>query len=519
MLQLPNKLRLKRRLSLYLDTFHGYSRTYVYRKPPNPAKTLWSFVTNGLALFCLLLITVSTTPEIQKAISPLVATITTYSPLKVFSPQGTIKETFSFVPGSAPRRFDMVDFQGLNILAFYDVPVNADGTLNMDVDGYQSLYTEEGAALFQRADANGTKALITLTQTYNDDILHLLNDRQVQENLFAAAAQELYNTGAEGIAINFEYTGAVDTAYRNKFTNFAKDMTNYLHSNIEHSLVAVVLPDNVEEKGIYDVKELSAGTDKTLVMAYNFAVPESQSAKITPPVFGFDSADYQKLISKMESVFLSRAAKEKLVIERAWYGNGNNYPLYNTDEVAANRDYSPGNTLHTPLSKNVIERLIADVPYAARDAARKNLPFIADALQRENILNENVLAYALATIQHETANTFEPIDEFKGRKSARRLGYEGGTNYYGRGFIQLTHLRNYQKIGRRIGMNDELVRHPEKASQPDVAAKVLAAYFKDFGIAKLVTEGNFVDARSLINPDYHGYMIAEVAWGFLYALS
>src|SRR5207244_2761453 len=106
-------------------------------------------------------------------------------------------------------------------------------------------------------------------------------------------------------------------------------------------------------------------------------------------------------------------------------------------------------------------------PVSSQQAAQKNLPLIAKALEEEHILTPNVLAYALATIEHETAGTFEPIDEIKGRKSARRLGYEGGTNYFGRGFIQLTHLRNYKKVGERIGMGDDLVKNPTLASRAD----------------------------------------------------
>lgn len=165
--------------------------------------------------------------------------------------------------------------------------------------------------------------------------------------------------------------------------------------------------------------------------------------------------------------------------------------------------------------QQVIERILLGIPDHAKEAAKRNLPYIIDALRQENILNDNVLAYAVATIEHETAETFEPIPEYNGPYHAWIYGYDGGTQYYGRGFIQLTHLKNYQDFGERIGLGDTLVTNPDVALQPDIAAKILAAFFKDNGIAKLATDGNFVAARTPINPDWNGRWIATLTTKYL----
>ena len=140
-----------------------------------------------------------------------------------------------------------------------------------------------------------------------------------------------------------------------------------------------------------------------------------------------------------------------------------------------------------------------------------NIPLIAEALKKEGILDSNVLAYALATIEHETDETFQPIGEIQGHFNARRYGYEGGSNYFGRGFIQITHLRNYRNFGERIGMGDQLVKNPELASTPEIAARILAAFFKDNNVANLASKGNFVAARTPINPDINARSVARLA--------
>jgi hypothetical protein len=84
------------------------------------------------------------------------------------------------------------------------------------------------------------------------------------------------------------------------------------------------------------------------------------------------------------------------------------------------------------------------------------------------------VAYALATIAHETAWTFLPIKEYraragtKGRANQDRYWLSG---YYGRGYVQLTWLRNYQKAAQKLGV--DLVKNPSLALRNDIAFKIL----------------------------------------------
>jgi predicted chitinase len=51
-----------------------------------------------------------------------------------------------------------------------------------------------------------------------------------------------------------------------------------------------------------------------------------------------------------------------------------------------------------------------------------------------------------------------------------------GYKYRGRGFIQITGKENYDKIGKAIGV--DLVNNPDLANDPEVAAKIIPAFFK-----------------------------------------
>lgn len=441
----------------------------------------------------------------KEMVSPIASSIKNIYQLAQYQ---KTSESFSFAPGSSANKLKKVDLKDLDYLAFFDVPVSKDGDLNTESKGYKSLYSKTTKNLFESARYQGTKILLTFTQE-NKAVVNFLNSPSAQQNFIDQAIVEITDSGALGVAIDFEYRGNTPKEYQQKFNDFIARLNDKLHQEISGSYVTVVVPESQVESGIYDIESLSKNSDRLLVMADGFAVPEVKNGDHINPVYGYKEESYWEKISTSLNNFLNKSQKEKLVLERAWYGNGDNYPLYvPNSKPPKEAEKKPARVL---LDKETVNKLAAGVPAKAREAARRNIPLIGKALEAEGILDSNVLAYALATIEHETAGTFEPLEEFKGRFSARRLGYEGGTNYFGRGFVQLTHLRNYKIIGERIGMGDKLAENPELAGDPEVAAKILAAFFKDNNVASLASRGQFVAARMPVNPDINGRKVANLA--------
>ena len=139
------------------------------------------------------------------------------------------------------------------------------------------------------------------------------------------------------------------------------------------------------------------------------------------------------------------------------------------------------------------------------------------------------LAYILATIKHETANTFRPIEEY-GKGRGRPYGeLVNGHRYYGRGYVQLTWYENYLRMTKRLnqqGIECDLVNNPEQTLQPDIASaitfigmsegqftgKKLADYFNEY-------DENPIDARKIINGKDKAKMIAGYYHEFNKALS
>lgn len=136
------------------------------------------------------------------------------------------------------------------------------------------------------------------------------------------------------------------------------------------------------------------------------------------------------------------------------------------------------------------------------------------------------LAYCLATAYHETAYTMMPIAEY-GRGKGRKYGVPVPPYnhiYYGRGYVQLTWSYNYVKAGDIL--NVDLLRYPDKAMDPKIAADVLyygmkQGWFTGRKLSDYIagTKKDYVNARRIVNGTDKATTIGEHAVKFENALS
>lgn len=98
---------------------------------------------------------------------------------------------------------------------------------------------------------------------------------------------------------------------------------------------------------------------------------------------------------------------------------------------------------------------------------------IIRAFDRYGDKDVNKLAYILATARHESY--FKPIEERRASPNQTTVYQLQNaywyTGYYGRGFVQLTHLNNYKKMSAFLGI--DLVKQPQLALNPKYAARIM----------------------------------------------
>ena len=144
----------------------------------------------------------------------------------------------------------------------------------------------------------------------------------------------------------------------------------------------------------------------------------------------------------------------------------------------------------------------------------------------------NEAAYMLATAYHETAHTMQPIEEYgKGRgrdygkrlKMSRKPYSDTLPIYYGRGYVQLTWYENYEKAGKKVGV--DLLNEPGWALSAPIAAKIMReGMIEGWFTGKKLNDyvglrtADYVSARRIINGMDKAQFIAGYAVVFELAL-
>lgn len=251
------------------------------------------------------------------------------------------------------------------------------------------------------------------------------------------------------------------------------------------------------------------------------------------------------------------------------------------DEAAAQ---APAATTTTsPQMQAAIDAWLAAVPQDQQEEAAANLPRIVQACADVGVTDPNQVAYILATAQHETGfgherysrsvslvedsnpftqnadGTWSARNHLTGRTSTaatreeldvqywndaygsrsdlgNREGTNDGSDYRGRGFVQLTGRSNYQSMttilneagytytidGVTYGTAEnpiDLLSHPEHVNQvPDLAARILVegstrGTFTGKSVGDYINEDgvDFVNARRVINGTDRAADVADIA--------
>lgn len=163
---------------------------------------------------------------------------------------------------------------------------------------------------------------------------------------------------------------------------------------------------------------------------------------------------------------------------------------------------------------------------ALKPSARAGLEALLAAVEADPEVSDlRWLAYMFATVKHECAGTWLPIEEYgkgKGRKYGAPVtttdpeGREYTNVYFGRGYVQLTWDYNYRGMGTALG--NRLLFEPDLALRPDVAYRIMSHGMRrgSFTGRKLADYLNaektdYVNARKIINGLDKAELIAGYA--------
>ena len=163
---------------------------------------------------------------------------------------------------------------------------------------------------------------------------------------------------------------------------------------------------------------------------------------------------------------------------------------------------------------------------ALKDSQRAGLDALLAAAEADpDITDLRWLAYMFATVKHECAGTWRPIEEYgkgKGRKYGTPVtvtdpeGKSYSNAYYGRGYVQLTWDYNYRNMGKVL--NNRLLYEPSLALDAEVAYRIMShgmrnGSFTGRKLSQYISGDtcDYVNARRIINGTDQADRIAGYA--------
>ena len=204
-------------------------------------------------------------------------------------------------------------------------------------------------------------------------------------------------------------------------------------------------------------------------------------------------------------VLSAQVEETSVVVERKSQG-------YTTNTSTSMQDH-----LISDLASRVTSDLLEEV-FPKLEKARENISanygFLAAAMKEFQISEPRFASAVIATIAVETPDfsAYEetpapyntkttPFDVYEG---AARLGNTtpgDGAKFRGRGFIGLTGRYNYAKMSERLGLGTRLLDNPEDARSPEVASRIICAFFIDSQsrVVKALDQQDFGEIRRLVS--------------------
>jgi putative chitinase len=151
------------------------------------------------------------------------------------------------------------------------------------------------------------------------------------------------------------------------------------------------------------------------------------------------------------------------------------------------------------------------------------LDFIeADEAWGDSVIDVQQVSYMLATIKHECADKWKPINEYasgaayEGRRDLGNTKKGDGVRFKGRGYVQITGRTNYTTFSKITGAN--LVEFPETALSPPISYHIASegmrrGLFTGKSLDDYINEDktDFYQARRIINKLDKAKLIASYA--------
>lgn len=148
------------------------------------------------------------------------------------------------------------------------------------------------------------------------------------------------------------------------------------------------------------------------------------------------------------------------------------------------------------------------MPHATTALIAKFIEPLNEAMREWYIDNPLREAAFLAQIAHESGSLRYVLElasgeAYEGRKDLGNVYVGDGVKFKGRGLIQITGRSNHERCG--LALDEDLITHPERLEQPDLACRSAGWYWHSHGLNELADRQDFLLITKRINGGTNGY--------------
>lgn len=155
------------------------------------------------------------------------------------------------------------------------------------------------------------------------------------------------------------------------------------------------------------------------------------------------------------------------------------------------------------------EQLKEIMPYATDENVKKFLPYLNDTMRTFEINTPLRQAHFLAQLGHESGSLryvreLASGKAYEGRKDLGNVQPGDGVMYKGRGLIQLTGRANYEAFNGFLDDDVDVVKHPAKVEEPELATLVAGWFWWKNSLNKLADKDDVVAVTKRVNGGTNG---------------
>lgn len=175
--------------------------------------------------------------------------------------------------------------------------------------------------LIAETQISGTKFSLSVAMQKNETLEKFLDNKNAQTKLITNLLDEIKTRKLDGLNVDFEYAGEPEESLRNKFTDFATQLSNEFRNQSPSTKLSIdFYPFAVQKPRMVDVPILADKFDRIIVMSYDFYSTGSDVAGPVAPIGGYKEEKYYFDITSTFEDYVSAVPKEKIIMGIPYYG-------------------------------------------------------------------------------------------------------------------------------------------------------------------------------------------------------